>query len=72
MNIAASIALLGACPFVSLAAVPVTFSETVLDAAGPKGPLKARYSPRIQNQQPLFLSFLAPGRPIGMETTRLE
>ncbi|MEQ4877704.1 hypothetical protein ABN151_17775 [Klebsiella oxytoca] len=40
MNIAASIALLSACPFVSLAAVPVTFSETVLDAAGPKGPLK--------------------------------
>lgn len=71
MNIAASIALLGACPFVSLAAVPVTFSETVLDAAGPKGPLKGRYSPRIQNQQPLFLSFLAPGQPIGMETTRL-
>ncbi|VFS82919.1 Uncharacterised protein [Kluyvera cryocrescens] len=40
MNITASIALLSACPFVSLAAVPATFSETVLDAAGPKGSLK--------------------------------
>ncbi len=40
MNITASIAILSACPLVSLAAVPVTFSETVLDAAGPKDPLK--------------------------------
>ncbi len=36
MNIAASIALLGACPFVSLAAVPVTFSETVSMPQGQK------------------------------------
>ncbi|WP_264754127.1 hypothetical protein [Klebsiella aerogenes] len=40
MKIAASITLLSACPFVSLAAVPMTFSETDLDAAGQKGPLK--------------------------------
>ncbi|HEM8052264.1 TPA: alpha/beta fold hydrolase [Enterobacter hormaechei] len=39
MNITGSIALLSACPSVRLAAVPVTFSETVLDTAGPKGPL---------------------------------
>lgn len=49
MNITSSIALLSACPLVSLAAMPVTFSEGVLDAARLKGPLKGRYSPQIQN-----------------------
>lgn len=59
MNIAASIALLGACPFVSLAAVPVTFSETVLDAAGPKGPLKGTLL--IPNSKPTAVVLIVPG-----------
>lgn len=33
MNIATAIAILSTCPFVSLARVPMTFFETVLDAA---------------------------------------
>ncbi|HAH3362246.1 TPA: alpha/beta hydrolase, partial [Escherichia coli] len=40
MHITASIAFLSACTFVRLVAVPVTFSETVVDAAGTKGSLK--------------------------------
>lgn len=59
MNIAASIALLGACPFVSLAAVPVTFSETVLDAAGPKGPLKGTLL--TPNSKPTAVVLIVPG-----------
>ena len=59
MNIAASIALLGACPFVSLAAVPVTFSKTVLDAAGPKGPLKGTLL--TPNSKPTAVVLIVPG-----------
>ena len=40
IHITASIAFLSACTFVRLAAVPVSFSETGVDAAGPKGSLK--------------------------------
>ncbi len=71
MKIIASIALLSACPCVRLAAVPLTFSEIALNAAGPKGPLQGTLLTQMQNQPLLFLSFQAPGRPIGMETTRL-
>ncbi|MEW5199324.1 hypothetical protein [Enterobacter hormaechei] len=67
MNITASIALLNACPIVRLVAVPVTFSETVLDASGPKGPLKGTLLTPNSKSTPLFLSFQAPGRPIRME-----
>lgn len=59
MNIAASIALLSACPFVSLATVPVTFSETVLDAAGPKGPLKGTLL--TPNSKPTAVVLIVPG-----------
>ena len=59
MNIAASIALLSACPFVSLAAVPMTFSETVLDAAGPKGPLKGTLL--TPNSKPTAVVLIIPG-----------
>ncbi|MGE0969198.1 alpha/beta hydrolase [Klebsiella sp. WOUb02] len=59
MNITASIALLSACPFVSLAVVPMTFPETVLDAAGPKGPLKgALLTP---NSKPTAVILIVPG-----------
>ena len=59
MNTAASIALLSACPFVSLAAVPVTFSETVLEAAGPKGPLKGTLL--TPNSKPTAVVLIIPG-----------
>lgn len=59
MNITASIALLSACPFVSLAAVPVTFSEAVLDAAGPKGSLKGTLL--TPNSKPTAVVLIVPG-----------
>lgn len=59
MNTAASIALLSACPFVSLPAVPVTFSETVLEAAGPKGPLKGTLL--TPNSKPTAVVLIIPG-----------
>lgn len=59
MNITASIALLSACPFVRLAAVPVAFSETVLDAAGPKGPLKGTLL--TPDSKPTVVVLIVPG-----------
>lgn len=59
MKITASIALLSACPFVSLAAVPVTFSEKILDAAGPKGPLKGTLL--TPNSKPTAVVLIVPG-----------
>lgn len=40
MNMTACITLLSACPFVSQASKPLTFSEIFLEAPGPKGPLR--------------------------------
>ncbi|MEF3107920.1 alpha/beta fold hydrolase [Raoultella sp. WB_B2P2-3] len=59
MNITASIALLSACPFVSLASVPVTFSETFLEAPGPKGPLKGTLL--TPNSTPTAVVLIVPG-----------
>lgn len=59
INITASIALLSACPFVRLAVVPVTFSETVLDATGPKGPLKGTLL--TPNSKPIAVVLIVPG-----------
>ncbi|KAF1366688.1 alpha/beta hydrolase [Yokenella regensburgei] len=59
MNITASIAILSSCPFVSLAALPVAFSETVLDAAGPKGPLKGTLL--TPNSKPTAVVLIVPG-----------
>ncbi|WKV50277.1 hypothetical protein [Dickeya fangzhongdai] len=59
INITASIALLSACPFVHLAAVPVTFSETVLNAAGPKCPLKGTLL--TPNSKPTAVALIVPG-----------
>ncbi|CEJ67290.1 MULTISPECIES: alpha/beta fold hydrolase [Citrobacter] len=59
MNITTSIALLSACPFVSLAAAPVTFSETTLDATGPKGPLKGTLL--TPSSKPTAIVLIVPG-----------
>lgn len=61
INIIASIALLSACPLVLLAAVLVTFSETVLDATRPKGLLKR--TSLTPNSKPTAADFivLSPG-----------
>lgn len=59
MNITASIALLSASPFVRLAEVPLTFSETILDAAGPKGPLKGTLL--TPDSKPTAVVLIIPG-----------
>jgi len=59
MNITASIAILSAGPFVSLAAVSVILSETVLDAAGPKGLLKGTLL--TPNSKPTAAILIVPG-----------
>lgn len=59
MNLIASVALLSACPFVSLASMSVTFSETLLEAPGPKGPLKGTLL--TPNSKPIAAVLIAPG-----------
>jgi len=59
MNITSSIALLRACPFTRLRGAPVAFSETVLNAAGPKGPLKGTL--RTPNSKPTAVVLIVPG-----------
>lgn len=59
VNITATIALSSACPVVRLVAMLVTFSETVLDAAGPKGPLKGTLL--IPNSKPTAVVLIVPG-----------
>ena len=59
MKIIASVALLIACPFVTQASVPVTFSETLLDAPGPKGPLKGTLL--TPDSKPTAVIIIIPG-----------
>lgn len=59
MKIIASVALLMACPFVTLASVPVTFSETLLDAPGPKGLLKGTLL--TPHSKPTSVILIVPG-----------
>lgn len=59
MKIIASIALLSACPCVRLAAVPLTFSEIALNAAGPKGPLQGTLL--TPDAKPTAVVLIVPG-----------
>lgn len=59
MKMIASIALLSAWPLVSLASVSATFTESFLDAPGPKGPLKGTLlSP---HSKPAIAVLIVPG-----------
>ena len=59
MSITASITLLSACTFASQVAGPVTFTETLLDAPGPKGPLKGTLL--TPNSKPTAVVLIVPG-----------
>lgn len=59
MKISAATSLLNTCPFVSLPAAQATFSETILDAAGPKGALKGTLL--TPNSKPTAVLLIIPG-----------
>lgn len=59
MSNTASITLLSACTFASQVAGPVTFTETLLDAPGPKGPLKGTLL--TPNSKPTAVVLIVPG-----------